>query len=313
MTTANTKIQYLPKSEVQELSQRSDLWGWWLTLHCLGVIAAAAALFVIFPNPLTYIVAIAIIGGRQLGMAILMHETAHGILFKTPALNKVIGQYLFAFPIGLELNAYRTYHLKHHKYVQQENDPDVSLSAAFPTTRISMVRKLLRDITGLTGLKLRGGQLLLLFAKVLGKDKSIKGYQAIDLKTVVGPYMVNTLMFVACWLAGYWWVYVALWLVPLLTVFQLVLRIRNIAEHAETGHTPNNPLTTARNTHANFLARVFVAPYWVNYHVEHHLYMYVPCFRFKKFHAALNRESYGDKMETKPSYWSVLKLATSAG
>ncbi len=313
MASVNTKIQYLPKSEVKELSERSDLWGWWLTLHCWGVIIAAGALFVLFPNVLTYLIAIAIIGGRQLGMAILMHETAHGILFKTPVLNKIIGQYFFAYPIGLELGAYRTYHLKHHKYVQQAEDPDLGLSAAFPTTRMSMVRKLLRDITGLTGIKLRGGQLLLLLAKIFGKGKSIKGYQAIDVKTVIGPYLVNGLMLAAFWLAGYWWVYVALWLVPLLTVFQLVLRIRNIAEHAETGHTPDNPLTTARTTHANFLARVFVAPYWVNYHVEHHLYMYVPCFRFKKFHAALQREGYGDKMETKPSYWAVLKLAASAG
>jgi len=308
---AATKIQYLPRPEVKTLSERSNLWGWWLTVHAWGVIALAGALFIVFPNPLTYIIAIAIIGGRQLGLAILMHESAHGILFKTPVLNKIIGQYFMAYPIGLELNAYRSYHLKHHKYVQQPEDPDLGLSAAFPTSRASLVRKFLRDITGLTGLKLRGGQLLLITAKLFGKGGNIKGYQAIGAKAIIGPYLLNAFIFAAFWMAGYWWVYVMLWLAPLFTVFQLVLRIRNIAEHAQTSHTPDNPLTTARTTHANLLARAFVAPYWVNYHVEHHLYMYTPCWRYKKLHTALKREGYAEEMETQPSYWAVIKLATT--
>ena len=32
--------------------------------------------------------------------------------------------------------------------------------------------------------------------------------------------------------AGYWWLYPVLWLLPLVTWYQLVSRIRNIAEHA---------------------------------------------------------------------------------
>ena len=39
------------------------------------------ALFVWWPNPLTFVLAVMVIGARQLGLAILMHDAAHGLLF----------------------------------------------------------------------------------------------------------------------------------------------------------------------------------------------------------------------------------------
>src|SRR3546814_18092245 len=52
----------------------------------------------------------------------------------------------------------RTYHLQHHKYTQQPEDPDLSLSKPFPTTRASLWRKVLRDLTGQTFFKQRVAQ-----------------------------------------------------------------------------------------------------------------------------------------------------------
>ena len=43
---------------------------------------------------------------------------------------------------------YRTYHLGHHKFAQQAEDPDLGLSAPFPITRLSLRRKIVRDLTG---------------------------------------------------------------------------------------------------------------------------------------------------------------------
>ena len=48
------------------------------------LIFAAGAMFVIWPNPLTYILAVMLIGARQLGLAILMHDAAHGALRQHP-------------------------------------------------------------------------------------------------------------------------------------------------------------------------------------------------------------------------------------
>ena len=44
---------------------------------------------------------------------------------------------------------------------------------------------------------------------------------------------------------------------------------------------PDNadPLRNTRTTRATPLARLLVAPYFVNYHLEHHLFLFVPCWR----------------------------------
>lgn len=146
---------YLTPAEIRPLARRSDLIGVGLVLHCWGVVAAALAMFAIWPNPLTFVAAVVLIGSRQLGLAILMHDAAHNAPFATHGLNEWVGQGLCARPIGADLISYRRYHLTHHRHTQTENDPDLRLSRPFPTTRDSLIRKFARDRTGRTGLKER--------------------------------------------------------------------------------------------------------------------------------------------------------------
>ena len=94
-------------------------------------------------------------------------------------------------------------------------------------------------------------------------------------------------MFAALAAAGVWWAYPLLWLVPLLTWMMVITRIRNIAEHAVVPDS-SDPLRNTRTTHANFLERLFIAPYYVNYHLEHHLLFYVPCYNLPKVHRLLS-------------------------
>ena len=70
----------LTAEQETELRGRSNLMGSYLVLHAWAVIGLAMALFVRWPNPVTFIVAIVLIGGRQLGLAILMHDAAHSAL-----------------------------------------------------------------------------------------------------------------------------------------------------------------------------------------------------------------------------------------
>ena len=49
-----------------------------------------------------------------------------------------------------------------------------------------------------------------------------------------------------------------------------------------------DPLRNTRTTKAGLLARAFIAPYYVNYHLEHHLLMTVPLFQLPKFHRLLS-------------------------
>ena len=104
---------FLTPEEIRPLAARSDLWGWLMILHCWGVIAAALALFALWPNPLTFLLAVVLIGSRQLGLAILMHEAAHMGLSPHRGLNDWAGRWLCGAPVGASLADYRAYHLQH--------------------------------------------------------------------------------------------------------------------------------------------------------------------------------------------------------
>ena len=123
--------------EWSRLTSRRSLRGMWLVTHAWGTIAAAIALVALWPNPLTWLIAVMVVGARQLGLAILMHEAAHGGLHSNKAINEWVGQWLCAVPVGADLASYRSYHLQHHKFTQQPEDPDLSLSAPFPITKES--------------------------------------------------------------------------------------------------------------------------------------------------------------------------------
>jgi len=298
-------IDYIPKDEVRRLAKRSDLWGAWLTVHVWGVIALAVAAYIIFPNPFVFAASFLIIGSRQHGLSILAHDTAHGVMFQNRKLNEFVGKYLLAAPYGGDMIAYRHYHLKHHRHTQSENDPDLPLSAKFPTTKASLRRKFLRDITGRTYLRLR-----IAAWKMRRGGEKVEGSDAFQKSSPIPFFVSNAILFGIFILIGHPWLYLTLWLLPMWTWMFAVLRLRNIAEHAVTTND-DNPLTHARTTHANVIERILFAPYWVNYHVEHHAYMFVPCYRLKALHKAMVENGHAPDMEIQNDYGAVLKLASA--
>lgn len=298
-----TLINYVTKDVVKHLSRRSNLWGAWLVLHAWGTITASVIGFIIWPNSLSFTLAFLIIGSRQHGLAVLMHEAAHGILFKDRRLNDFVGQYLLAAPYGADMYSYRRYHLTHHRFTQSDQDPDLPLSAKYPLSRASMTRKLLRDMFGLTYIRLRMAAF-----KPQSTQDNIDGIEAFQKSSMWPTLIANMIIFMLFLASGHPLLFLGLWLLPLMTWFFVIIRIRNIAEHALTTQD-DNPLTHARTTHANFFARVFLAPYWVNYHIEHHVYMYVPCYRLKQLNKELRSAGHHDHMDIKDNYRSVLKLA----
>src|SRR5262245_34193266 len=187
------------------------------------------ALVAIFPNPLPYVLAVMLIGSRQLGLAILMHEGAHRCFSRDETRNMVLSQWLCAYPVFADTVAYRRYHLAHHAHTQQDSDPDLVLSAPFPITKASYRRKFWRDITGQTGYEQRKAQ----FLNALGDPAWPLAQRFKHFRRKLWPQVaVNGLLFGGMALAGVWWAYPLLWLVPLLTWMMVITRIRNIAEHA---------------------------------------------------------------------------------
>lgn len=159
----------LTSEEQHRLRQRSDLMGWWMLLHAWGVIAAAMALFVVFPNVLTFIVSAALIGSRQLGLSILMHEASHGMMFRTRWMNEKLGQWLAAAPLFINMKSYRIRHMAHHRFTRTDKDPENYLYTPFPVSKSSMGRKILRDFTGIVFLRTQIGLFRFLWGEKDGR------------------------------------------------------------------------------------------------------------------------------------------------
>lgn len=301
-------LDLFSREEWEHVSRRSDLIGLGMVIHCWAVIglAMAAAIW----QPLLIIVAVPIIGARQLGLAVLMHEAAHGGLSQNRALNSFFGHWLSGAPIGGSLKAYRPYHLQHHKYAQQPEDPDLVLSAPFPITRTSLKRKIFRDLTGQTFFKQRYNQLSNAMGFNIRTGASAGNRMQAAREAAVPFLLTNAVLLIFLSVIGYWWAFFVLWLLPMATWNMMVTRLRNIAEHAVVPDH-NDPMRHARTTHATLLERIFLAPYWVNYHCEHHMFMHLPCYRLAEAHQLLERRGVTERMEVQESYWRVLKSASN--
>ena len=299
--------EILDQDQIQWLREKSDIRGISLLLHAWAVVFLTVFLFSLYPNILTFFIAVLIIAGRQLGLAILMHEGAHGLIVNKTKSNDRLSQWICAFPVWLDTYGYRHYHLAHHRNTQLEDDPDLSLSKPFPVSKLSFLRKALRDIFGVTGIVQRYE---LIFKTLLQTDidkndgKRISGFKSTN--TLYGILFSNLAILLIMTMIGSWWYYFAFWLLPLFTFFQLFLRIRNIAEHAGVPHDSDD-FNNARTTYAGFIERALVAPYYVNYHLEHHLLMFIPCYKLKDAHRMLIEKQYDKRMEIKKGYISLLK------
>jgi fatty acid desaturase len=319
MTAANPTLDALPdldagartneawharftRDEIQTLLRVDSRRGWLSIAIDWAGIAAAFALVAVWPNPLTVVVALFVIGARQLGLAVLMHEAAHRTLLADREWNDRAGNWLCAYPVWTDLHPYRTYHLQHHAKNWTKDDPDIGLVLPFPITRASLRRKIVRDLTGQTGRK---------FARASWK-RSIQRWQAGDPRgrqAFVGFVATNAILFAVLAATGHPWLYL-LWAGAWLTTNTLVTRIRSIAEHAMVPD-PGDPLRNTRTTLARWWERIFLAPNRVNYHLEHHLLMTVPHSNLPKLHRMLAERGLLDGALVTKGYAAVLRRAAS--
>ncbi len=306
----------LSKEELREVLAVDDRRSAWTLAVNWGLVFASMALVAWSANPITIAVALFVIGGRQLGCAIVMHEASHRSLFSDRTWNDRLGNWLGAYPVFADVQPYRNYHLVHHAHTGTPADPDVGLTAPFPITRRSFARKVLRDLSGQTGYQQIVATLKRDLGLGRGRTQRNQGLRPGE-KPDVGwhklvPFAVsNAAIFAVPAAFGRPSLYL-LWVVSLLTTYRLALRIRSIAEHAMAGPA-EDPLRNTRTTLVRSWERLLFAPAFVNYHLEHHLLMTVPHYRLPRLHAILRERGLLEgALITEGGYREVLARATSA-
>lgn len=309
---------YLSREERKMLHEKNDwLASWEILVHWLWI-AVAFALVYFFPNIITIIISLFILGGKQLACAILMHDTGHYAVFKNKKTNEIIGQWFGAYPIFQDTRKYRHYHYRHHVGNGTVEDPDLLLTRGYPTSRKSMFRKIFRDLSGQTGIKSFIGLIMMHLGylkynlggkveRVSQKDRSWKAFFIIFYKNLSGPIIANLILFLLLYFLASPYLYL-MWVGAYLTTFQFSLRIRSMAEHSIVEDT-TDPYKNTRTTYANFFEKILFAPYHVNYHSEHHILMSVPSYHLPKLHQLLLKRGFYEKGVLEKNYWKVVKLA----
>lgn len=321
MNTHTRVTELFSREEIRQLTERSDWQGAWAVASTWAVIggtfASVALSWQYLPwwgKLLMCITALVILAGRQLALAILMHDASHSSLFKTPWLNDHLVDWLCAKPIWNDLHKYRPYHVRHHAKTSTADDPDLSLVAGFPTTRASLTRKFMRDIVGITGFKFVVGRIMMDLGliewtvandvkKIPQQNRPWQDYPRTLIKNSYGAILTNAAILSVLGAAGHPKLY-GLWALAYVTPFPLFIRIRSMAEHAGMEKSAS-ALTHTRTTRAGWIARALVAPIRVNFHMEHHLMASVPYFRLPKMHRMLRERQHVPKA---PGYLDVLKL-----
>jgi len=296
----------LPREVVQRLTRRSPWRATAAVLHDLIVLAAAIGVALYFwPNPVVLLLSVLVIGSRQHALFVIAHDAAHYLLYDNRLMNEIVGR-ASAMLQGLSMCTYRVIHRLHHNNLYGELDPDTALHGGYPRGRAYLIKKLLKDLSGLTAWKtyayfLGGAPALNTATNVALRpldDTSVKlrSDALHDRNAVIAFHILALVLFAA---SGYLVQYLVLWVLPLVTVVQAILRLRAIAEHGATTDL-SSPLTAARTNMAPRWLEWLIFPHHVNYHIEHHLYASVPHYNLPALHREMVNSGLLERAEVIP-------------
>ena len=283
-------------------------------LHDVAVLAAAIAGGLYFwPNPLALFLSVLVIGTRQHALFVIAHDAAHYLLYENRLANEIVGR-ASAMVQGLSMCTYRVIHRLHHNNLYGPLDPDTALHGGYPRGKAYLVKKLLKDLSGLTAWKtyayFLGGAPALNTATNMAlrplddtSDK-LRSEARHDRNAVIVFHLVALALFA---LSGYLVQYLVLWVLPLVTVVQAILRLRAIAEHGATTDF-SSPLTAARTNVVPAWLAWLIFPHHVNYHIEHHLYASVPHYNLPVLHREMRARMMLENAELVPFSATLRKI-----
>jgi fatty acid desaturase len=280
-----------------ELRRIDDLRNVGSVVLCWAQPAAIMAAAAWIAHPFAYVVAAVLMGFSHARLAILGHEAAHKLLFTNKRANDLVGRWLLAYPAFVPFEAYRRSHFAHHKEEFGPNEPDMALYVGYPITKASFRRKLWRDARGTTGWK----NLKPLFLALRSP-----GARPVAARIL----LAQSVLLALATAFGRSELYLGLWLVPWLTSWRVVNRLRSIAEHGGMERSADRRRTT-HHVHQSLAARLTIVPFNTGWHLAHHVDMGVPWRNLPRLHEELVRAGWITPDLEHPSYRALWRRLAS--
>ncbi len=253
----------------------------------------------VLKHPIVFVAAFLLMGRAHAQLLALMHESAHRQLFRNRKLNDFAGRWLLGYMSFVNTDGYRYVHMAHHREEFGPNEPDIPLYSNYPITRASFWRKMRRDGLGRTGFRMLREQ----FKDLFGAESLQRATQR-KIFSIHGILLIVTAIFVNPW------VYLVLWLLPYLTVWRVMNRLRAIAEHGGLRADSDTRITT-HSVKQHLFSRFFLVPYNLGWHIAHHMDSGIPFRSLPKYHRQLRASGFVSEAYEYNSYLAIWRALRS--
>jgi fatty acid desaturase len=276
----------------------------YIALHWLSILVllAAANATPALPLPLAIpaaIVLVLLIGTRVNAASVLIHEASHGLLASPLWLNDLLCNALVASWTLHSVDEYRPAHQLHHRWLHGDADPDRDYYL-LPVGRWSRLAIVCQDLFWITAVK-RG--LVLLSTREhsvpggMPKDDLRAGLLRLAMKAACQLVLLAGFVAVQGDLVRGIAFYVIFWLVPVLSIFPLLLRLKTVTEHfhPDLRRSDVGELFVSRSSTSTWLEEYLIGAK-MEYHFEHHLLPTIPYHGLRKLHRRLLARGFFDRL-----------------
>lgn len=295
-----------------------------LVVWCWGMMILGIAPYLLMPNIWTFLLAFAFVTSRMGALLALAHDAQHAAFLPDKRWNDLIAAWFCAYPVGSIFGSSRAVHMAHHKLLGQSDDPDRNFHLEDnKSTAKEFVVHFARLVFG--------GQLwtsIIVNGLLRPMKRDPKDSETVVLVRKGHPEILNLIpvqlvIWGALWLAsGQFWLYFALWLLPIFTTGTFLGFLRGFVDHARLKDDQEGPMEGRLVSVMNVgpVARWYLAPFDFKYHAEHHLYPSAPHYYLEELHSILQnnseikkhyicRNSYAEFLK---EYWNQIRYQPAA-
>lgn len=240
--------------------------------------------------------------GLQL-MGFVGHEGMHLSLHRNKLVSAILGLFFASAVVSYLEIGFAAQHWSHHRYVNQARDPDIRPVARLDTwwKRVLLSRIVYNAHYAATAMRL-----------ALGRPWPFP-YRIPFRRETIQRLAILNFVFAALWIAAFVTIAALDPLAGLVSVALPLLAVlflsgcQTYLDHAGVGEDPY------RNAISRTSPLMTAVYFGANYHMEHHLYPGVPCYRLHKVHELLRAGGYleAERAPIQPSFFRAYKAVAS--
>ncbi|WP_216819967.1 fatty acid desaturase [Zoogloea sp. LCSB751] len=252
------------------------------------------------------LLAIFIVATRMNILGLLVHDQTHMAGYRHKFGDLIVNLFC-AYPLlVLTVEGYAQVHLAHHRDYFSKNDPDHLRKSgpdwSFPKTRLQLLKLALKDLSGLNviatirGKRIAGG--LVTFQR---RGVNPKWVRPVYLLAIIGILVAT----------GTWKLALLYWLLPLLTVMQLIVRWGALCEH-EYNHENGFVTDTTPLIELRWWEKLILPNLNFSLHIYHHYFPGLAFSELPKVHQMFRDAGLVDDGAVFHGYGAYLKHLTTA-